>query len=122
MSPDEFIIDLFCRVDEIMADQPKHAHAKVHPSEVVTLALLFALKGVAPGFRASRTARGCFGCSIPTICGLKRFWRNRPCLVWLTRSALNCAIHGGRTARIGRLVAKCSPITGGLLVRSWCTS
>lgn len=48
MSTDEFIIDLFCRVDEMMADQPKHAQAKLHPSEVVTLALLFALKGVGP--------------------------------------------------------------------------
>jgi hypothetical protein len=48
MSTDEFIIDLFCRVDEMLADQPKHAQAKLHPSEVVTLALLFALKGVGP--------------------------------------------------------------------------
>ncbi len=48
MSTDEFIIDLFCRVDAVMADQPKHPHAKLDPSEIVTLALLFALKGVGP--------------------------------------------------------------------------
>ncbi len=48
MSTDEFIIDLFCRVDESMADQPKHPQAKLYPSEIVTLALLFALKGVGP--------------------------------------------------------------------------
>ena len=48
MSTDEFIIDLFCRVDASMADQPKHPQAKLYPSEIVTLALLFALKGVGP--------------------------------------------------------------------------
>src|SRR3712207_9055605 len=48
MSTDEFIIDLFCRVDESMADQPKHPQAQLYPSEIVTLALLFALKGVGP--------------------------------------------------------------------------
>jgi len=46
MSTEEFIIDLFCRVDAVMVDEPKHPHAKLYPSEVVTLALLFALKGV----------------------------------------------------------------------------
>jgi hypothetical protein len=48
MSTDDFIIGLFCRVDEVMADVPKHVQAKLYPSEVVTLALLFALKGVGP--------------------------------------------------------------------------
>jgi hypothetical protein len=40
-----FIIDLFCRVDDQMLDVKKHTQAKLYPSEVVTLALLFALKG-----------------------------------------------------------------------------
>ncbi len=48
MSTDEFIIDLFCRVDEVMGGIPKHAQAKLYPSEIVTLALLFALKGSGP--------------------------------------------------------------------------
>jgi hypothetical protein len=48
MSTEEFIIDLFCRVDTAMQDVPKHPQAKRYPSEVVTLALLFALKGVGP--------------------------------------------------------------------------
>jgi len=48
MSTLDFIIDLFCRVDELMHDVPKHPHAKLYPSEIVTLALLFALKGVGP--------------------------------------------------------------------------
>ena len=48
MSTEEFIIDLFCRVDDVMADHPKHPQAKLYPSEIVTLALLFALKGVGP--------------------------------------------------------------------------
>ncbi len=40
------IIDLFCRVDAQMLDVPKHPQATLYPSELVTLALLFALKGV----------------------------------------------------------------------------
>lgn len=46
MSTEDFIIELFCRVDDKMLDVPKHAQANLYPSEVVTLALLFALKGV----------------------------------------------------------------------------
>jgi hypothetical protein len=48
MSTVDFIIDLFCRVDEAMLDVPKHPQAKLYPSEIVTLALLYALKGVGP--------------------------------------------------------------------------
>src|SRR5437870_3716495 len=46
MSILDFITELFCRVDDQMADIPKHSQAKLHPSEVVTLALLFSIKGV----------------------------------------------------------------------------
>src|SRR5437868_5782334 len=46
MSTTDFITELFCRVDDAMHDVPKHSQASLHPSEVVTLALLFAIKGV----------------------------------------------------------------------------
>jgi hypothetical protein len=42
----DFVTELFCRVDDQMLDAEKHPQAKLYPSEVVTLALLFALKGV----------------------------------------------------------------------------
>ena len=45
MSIEEIIIGLYIRVDTVMKDVPKHPQAKLYPSEVVTLALLFALKG-----------------------------------------------------------------------------
>jgi hypothetical protein len=45
MTTNDFIIELFCRVDEQMMGVEKHRQAKLYPSEVVTLALLFALKG-----------------------------------------------------------------------------
>ncbi len=48
MTTVDFITDLFCRVDTQMHDVPKHPQAKLYPSELVTLALLFALKGVGP--------------------------------------------------------------------------
>lgn len=45
MSTEDFIIELFCQVDDRMFDAEKHSQALLYPSEVVTLALLFALKG-----------------------------------------------------------------------------
>jgi hypothetical protein len=46
MTTSDFITELFCRVDDAMRDVPPHRQARLHPSEIVTLALLFALKGV----------------------------------------------------------------------------
>ena len=46
MTTDEFITELFCRVDDEMLDVEKTGQAHLYPSEVVTLGLLFALKGV----------------------------------------------------------------------------
>jgi hypothetical protein len=46
MTTEDFIIELFCRVDDAMRDVPKHSQANLYPSETVTLAILFALKGV----------------------------------------------------------------------------
>jgi hypothetical protein len=48
MSIVDCIIGLYCRVDDVMHDQPKHPQAHLYPSELVTLGLLFALKGVGP--------------------------------------------------------------------------
>src|SRR5215813_5169198 len=42
----DFITDLFCQVDEQLRAIPKHPEAHLWPSEVVTLGLLHALKGV----------------------------------------------------------------------------
>ena len=46
MSTQDFIIELFCRVDDALPKVRKHSQARLYPSEVVTLGLLFALKGV----------------------------------------------------------------------------
>jgi hypothetical protein len=51
MTTQDFIITLFCAVDQEMLQIPKRPDAKLYPSEVVTLALLYALKG--GGTRAS---------------------------------------------------------------------
>ena len=48
MSIDDCIIGLYIRVDEALHDHPKHDQARLYPSEVVTLGLLFALKGLGP--------------------------------------------------------------------------
>ena len=41
----DFIVDLLCRVDDMMSNVKKHSQSKLYPSEVVTLGMLFALKG-----------------------------------------------------------------------------
>ena len=45
MTPADFIIALFYRIDNQMLDVPKHPQASLYPSEVVTLGVLYALKG-----------------------------------------------------------------------------
>lgn len=47
MPTEDFIAGLFCRVDDVMHHHhvPKHPQSSLYPSEVVTLGLLFALKG-----------------------------------------------------------------------------
>ena len=47
MTTEDFITGLFDRVDTKMYTIPKHRQAHLYPSEVVTLALLFAIKGLA---------------------------------------------------------------------------
>ena len=46
MTTEDFISELFYRIDEAMKDMPKQPLAHLWPSEVVTLGVLFALKGV----------------------------------------------------------------------------
>ena len=45
MNTQDFTLTLFCRIDDAMPDLPKHPLAKLHPSEVITLGLLRALRG-----------------------------------------------------------------------------
>ena len=48
MTTNDFITQLFCRVDDKLNEccqNNKHSQANLYPSEVVTLGLLFALKG-----------------------------------------------------------------------------
>lgn len=45
MTTQEFIIAVFCEVDDRMKGVAKHPQARLWPSELVTIGLLFALKG-----------------------------------------------------------------------------
>lgn len=45
MTTEDFIILLFCMVDDRMGPIPKHSQARLWPSELTTIGLLFALKG-----------------------------------------------------------------------------
>lgn len=46
MTTEDFITELFYRIDNDMRDVKKHEQSSLYPSETVTLAILFALKGV----------------------------------------------------------------------------
>lgn len=46
MTLHDFTTQLFVRVDDAMTTKQKHPQALLHPSETVTLGMLFALKGV----------------------------------------------------------------------------
>jgi hypothetical protein len=46
MTIHNFTTEMFCRVDDAITDQQKHSQALLHPSKLVMLGLLFALKGV----------------------------------------------------------------------------
>lgn len=46
MSTEDFITELFCRIDDAMRGIKKHSQANLYPSEIVTLGFLFAIKGV----------------------------------------------------------------------------
>jgi DNA-binding CsgD family transcriptional regulator len=45
VTTEDFIISLFCLVADQMGKLPKRADAKLYPSELVTIGLLYALKG-----------------------------------------------------------------------------
>lgn len=45
MTQEHFIIELFCRVDDMLPKIQEHLQAKLSISELITLGLLFALKG-----------------------------------------------------------------------------
>lgn len=85
MPDSDFIIELFCRVDDMMRDVPKHSQASMYPSELVTLGIVFALKGT--GSRAfyrwlSRNFKDLF----PTLLERTRFFRAlKKHRVWLPR-------------------------------------
>lgn len=50
MTTEDIIIAVFIEVDDRLGDLPKHTQARLHPSELVTIGILFTLKGVS--FRA----------------------------------------------------------------------
>src|SRR5579864_3805900 len=45
MTTEMIIIGIFCVVDDGMKEVEKHPQAKLYPSELVTIGILFALKG-----------------------------------------------------------------------------
>jgi len=70
----EFIIGLFCRIDDQLREVKKHPQAKLWPSELATLAALFALKGV-QGRAFYRWVRGSLSHLFPRLPERTRLFR-----------------------------------------------
>ena len=97
MTTVDFITELYCRIADRLAQvdkKQKHRQAKLYPSEVVTLAVLYTLKGsgqrafwrwltrdYARSFRSCLTAHACFACSIAIVRWSMSSWRNPRCWV-----------------------------------------
>jgi predicted DNA-binding transcriptional regulator AlpA len=115
----DFITALFCRADAVMIDVPKHPNAHLYSSEIITLALLFALKGMSQ--RAfyrwiSRNDRSWFP-GLPERTRLFRLfdahadwaehWLADPTLLGVIESyGIELVIPGAKTARTNRLAAR----------------
>ena len=91
MTTVDFVISLFCWVDDRLGPRPKHPQAKLWPSELITVGLLFALKGSsfrsfyrwldrdrALLFASSPSARGSCAPSARTKTKLAPSWPTRP--------------------------------------------
>ena len=87
MTTQDFIIELFFRIDEELKTEKKHPQAKLHPGEVVTIAFLFALKGV----------------------GSRRFYR------WLKKDYLDLFPHLPHRTRLFRLFLRHASLTNKFL-------
>jgi hypothetical protein len=85
MTTEDIIIHIFCHVDDRMkgeADIVKHPPARLYPSELVTIGILWALKGVS--FRAfyrwlKRDYDALFAGWRPIRIGVTCCWLNRAC-------------------------------------------
>ena len=74
MVMEDYIIELFCSIDDSMRGLTPHRQAKLCPSEIVTLAVLFAVKGVSQ--RAfHRWLAGNFGHFFPRLPDRTRLFR-----------------------------------------------
>ena len=127
MTTVEFITALFYEVDEQMGAIPKHPEAHLWPSEVVTLGLLHALKGVGnrPFYRwLTRDFRPLFP-RLPERTRLFRLLKTHQnwtraflaaptvCSALSTRMALSSSTRCARAAARSRSAAKASPIIAG---------
>jgi hypothetical protein len=113
MSTLDFITELYCRVDEAMIGVRKHSQSKLYPSEIVTLGILFSLKGVRDrafyrwlkrdiwrSFPSCPSGRACSGCSRRIRLGPTAFWPSQPRWAWPTPMAMKVCSRGTWNVRM----------------------
>src|SRR5215813_11492363 len=127
MTTEDFSSELFYRVDEAMKEVPKPPLANLWPSEIVTLGVLFALKGV--GTRAfyrwvSRDWRGLFP-ALPERTRLFRLFATHRSWTeeflaapsvwgWSLALGLSCSTPCAQDAVPSKSAVKGNPIIAGL--------
>jgi len=72
---EDIILHIFYFVATNMPDLPRHSQAKLYPCELVTIGILFALKGgYFRAFYPCPNALACNACSKPIEIGVTCFW------------------------------------------------
>jgi hypothetical protein len=75
VTTEEIIIHIFYHVDNAMLSIPKHPLSKLYPSEVVTIGILFALKGghfrAFYGYYHAGSIGGCLAITTPCSVGCR---------------------------------------------------
>ena len=92
MTTEDIIIHIFCRVDDQMGDVEKVPQADLYPSEVVTIGILFALKG--GHFRAfCRWLKRDYDATV------RRFARSHDASTPIAGATISCGSAVGQTRR-----------------------
>jgi len=118
MTTVDIIIQIFCLVDDEMKAMPKHSLATLYPSELVTIGILFALKGgyfrafyrwlkpdYATCLEVCQNAAGCNACSRPIRTGVIGFWLrlvSSPSTIVIPSNCFFPSVRGAAHSKLGR--------------------
>ena len=128
----DFIIELYCKIDDALPDVPQHSQAILSISELVTIGVLYAMKNVKQrGFY--HWLKDNYGHLFPQLPERSRLFRQlqtqrdwtgyflaQPTVLGVADSyGGNCAIPSEKAGATVKSAGKASPTTVGLWAASW---